>query len=187
MDRGESLWHIEAIRQLKARYFRCLDSKDWEGYAKVFTDDAKLDVSDDTAIAAAFASVSVADLQQTMADVIGGRKIAEFVSTSIAGARTVHHGHTSEIEIVAPDEATGIWAMADIVEQANSMLRGEGHYRERYRQVDGEWRIAALRLTRLRIMFYRPDGEGGWHEVPAPTQASDLHAAVRPLISPPTG
>ena len=30
---------IEAIKQLKARYFRTLDQKDWAGYRAVFTDD----------------------------------------------------------------------------------------------------------------------------------------------------
>jgi len=34
---------IEEIKQLKARYFRCMDTKDWAGYLNVFTPDAKID------------------------------------------------------------------------------------------------------------------------------------------------
>ena len=34
---------IEAIRQLKARYFRALDAKDWELYTSVFTADLVVD------------------------------------------------------------------------------------------------------------------------------------------------
>ncbi|MEC7505880.1 MAG: nuclear transport factor 2 family protein, partial [Actinomycetota bacterium] len=40
---------IEAIRQLKARYFRTLDQKDWSGYRQVFADDVEIDVTDDAA------------------------------------------------------------------------------------------------------------------------------------------
>ena len=35
--------------QLKARYFRTLDQKDWSGYRQVFTDDVEIDVNDDAA------------------------------------------------------------------------------------------------------------------------------------------
>ena len=31
MDTVERLDAIEAIKQLKARYFRCMDTKDWDG------------------------------------------------------------------------------------------------------------------------------------------------------------
>ena len=30
---------MEAIRQLKARYFRCLDTKDWDGFAQVWEEE----------------------------------------------------------------------------------------------------------------------------------------------------
>jgi hypothetical protein len=34
-----------AICETKARYCRCLDTKDWGGYADVFTDDLILDTT----------------------------------------------------------------------------------------------------------------------------------------------
>ncbi len=34
---------IEAIRRLKAQYFRTMDTKDWEGMRQVFTDDVTVD------------------------------------------------------------------------------------------------------------------------------------------------
>ena len=37
---------IEAIRQLKARYFRTMDTKDWGGMRAVFTDDVVIDTSE---------------------------------------------------------------------------------------------------------------------------------------------
>ncbi|MEL7210720.1 MAG: nuclear transport factor 2 family protein, partial [Actinomycetota bacterium] len=49
------------------------------------------------------------------------------------------------------DEATGIWAMTDlIVFPDGTRLDGAGHYHERYRRVDGRWLIDRSRLTRLR-------------------------------------
>jgi 3-phenylpropionate/cinnamic acid dioxygenase small subunit len=41
----------EQIRDVKARYCRLLDTKDWDGFAALFTEDAILDVSDDTGAA----------------------------------------------------------------------------------------------------------------------------------------
>jgi hypothetical protein len=38
-DAAQELWEIEAIKQLKARYFRLMDAKDWRGLAEVFTPD----------------------------------------------------------------------------------------------------------------------------------------------------
>jgi len=42
----EKLLALEEIKQLKARYFRCMDKKDWKGYLAVFTPDATLDSSE---------------------------------------------------------------------------------------------------------------------------------------------
>jgi ketosteroid isomerase-like protein len=36
---------IEAIHQLKARYFRTMDTKDWDGLAAVFTEDVVIDMT----------------------------------------------------------------------------------------------------------------------------------------------
>ena len=37
---------IEAIKQLKARYFRTMDTKDWDAMREVFTDDVVVDTSE---------------------------------------------------------------------------------------------------------------------------------------------
>ena len=39
---AEQLTDIEAIKQLKARYFRLMDTKRWEEWGDVFTKDARL-------------------------------------------------------------------------------------------------------------------------------------------------
>ena len=47
MDDIERLVAVEEIRQLKARYFRCMDTKDWAGLTDVFAPDAVMDMSGD--------------------------------------------------------------------------------------------------------------------------------------------
>ena len=38
-DTATTLWEIEAIKQLKARYCRYLDTKQWDDWRTLFTDD----------------------------------------------------------------------------------------------------------------------------------------------------
>lgn len=136
---GTHLVDVEAIRQLKARYFRYLDTQDWEQFSRVFTEDAEMDVSADGA-----------------GVVRGARAIVTSIAGALDGAVTVHQGTTPEIHVDG-DEATGIWAMTDlIVFPDGTRLDGAGHYHERYRRVGGSWRIAWFRLTRLRREFTPP-------------------------------
>ena len=146
--RAEAWAEIEAIKRLKARYFRMIDTRDFADFADLFTSDAEIDVREDAGDAGR---------------ITGGARFAAFVEKATLGARTVHHGHMPEIELIGPDSATGIWAMSDIVEFENGAgLRGYGHYRERYAKEAGVWRIAAMRLTRLRVDRFggSPGAEG---------------------------
>jgi hypothetical protein len=138
-DRARELFEIEAIKQLKARYFRLLDTKQWDEWGLVFTADCVMELPE-------------ADLVND-----GRAAIVEQVSAALAGTRTVHHGHMPEIEITGSDTARGVWAMFDYVEWPAAEtgervgLNGYGHYLEEYRRDGGEWRIARLRLERLRV------------------------------------
>lgn len=86
----------------------------------------------------------------------GRARIVKAVSGMLSGARTIHHGHTPEIEITGADHASGIWAMRDTVDfapegEASRGIRGAGWYHEQYEREDGAWRIASMRLERLRV------------------------------------
>jgi hypothetical protein len=139
----EDLVSIEQIKQLKARYFRLLDTQQWTDWGEVFAEDGVMDVSDDTG-------------SRETGLVRGRDRIVKAVSGMLSGARTVHHGHTPEIEITDDDHASGIWAMRDTVDFAPAGesprgIRGAGWYHEEYEREDGIWRIASMRLERLRV------------------------------------
>jgi hypothetical protein len=135
---------IEAIKVLKARYFRYMDTKDWDGFADQFAPDAVMDVSGE-----------MGDAADPESGVIrGNREIAGFVRETVGDVVTVHHGHMPEITVTSPTTATGIWAMEDVLRWPEGFpirsMHGYGHYYETYEKLDGRWRITTLRLTRLR-------------------------------------
>ena len=145
MEAIDRLIAIEEIRNLKARYFRCMDTKDWAGLRRVFCDDAEFD---------ARASLSPDGAGTESADWVyrGGDTIAAFVEAAAGPRRTVHHGHAHEIEIVSDDEARGVIAMEDQIWEGDApFLHGCGHYHETYRREPDGWRIHTSRLTRLYV------------------------------------
>jgi uncharacterized protein (TIGR02246 family) len=132
---------IEAIRQLKARYFRTMDTKDWDVMRQVFTDDVVIDTSE--------AGGSV---------VTGASEFMTFLQEALGGAVTVHQGHMPEIELTSDTTATGVWALNDIVIFPNGVrLDGYGHYHETYAKGPDGWRIASSKLTRLHTDLQMPE------------------------------
>ncbi|MCU1456526.1 MAG: hypothetical protein JWL73_618 [Actinomycetia bacterium] len=132
---------LEAIKQLKARYFRTMDGKDWDGMRGLFTDGVVMDTTESGGGVIAGADTFMA-----------------FLSETLAGAVTVHHGHMPEITVTSPTTATGIWAMEDMIRWPDgSTMHGYGHYHETYEQSGGSWRIASSTLTRLRMDFTGAD------------------------------
>ena len=133
---------IEALKQLKARYCRLLDAKDWTAWRALFTDDFVGDTSE-----------------------AGGRRIAgadEFVAfvramLGAANRTTVHQVHAPELELTSAVTARGIWALNDIVRLTPGLtMEGYGHYHETYEKAGAQWRIKSSKLTRLREDFVTP-------------------------------
>ena len=140
-DRADRTDAIEAIKQLKARYFRTMDTKDWDAMRLLFADDFVMDSTESGGSVVTGGDACIAFLKETIGDVV-----------------TVHHGHMPEIALTSPTTATGIWAMEDMLRWPNGTeLHGFGHYHETYEKVDGTWRIKTLQLTRLRMDFTEPN------------------------------
>jgi len=130
-----------AICELKARYCRLLDTKDWVGFADLFTEDFELDTTGSGGA------------------VVRGRDAAmAMVRASIDTATTAHQVHAPEITHDG-DTAIVTWAMQDrvlfgperVAQVGAAGLTGYGHYHERYVRQNGKWRISASRLTRLHM------------------------------------
>ena len=149
----ERLLAIEEIKQLKARYFRGLDTKDWDLYSGVFTDDAQIDVRG-SADSSEGESKSAIDGFNDEAIITGGKAMAAFVARITVGTITAHHGHMPEIDILSPTTAKGIWAMEDRLWQPPGaparLMHGWGHYHETYEKRGGRWFITSMRITKLR-------------------------------------
>jgi hypothetical protein len=147
MDRLERLEAVEAIRTLKARYFRLIDTKEWDELRDVFTADLKI-VSPDGSVW-----------------LEGGEAYAASLKFGLERAVSCHQGLTAEIEITSADTARAIWAMQDVIawedhhpREGWKAITGRGHYHETYRREGGKWHIATLALTRLRLDIEWPEG-----------------------------
>jgi hypothetical protein len=147
VDALERLLAIEEIKQVKGRYFRYLDTKDWNGLKRdVFSPDVHMDMTRAMPEPVENESDGLID---------GVDDVVQFMSDAVAGTRTVHHGHTPEVEITSDTTAHAIFAMDDRLrwdEDSGSPIRdfhGFGHYHDDFVKVDGRWRLRKVLLTRL--------------------------------------
>ena len=123
-----------AICETKARYCRFLDTKRWDDWASVFTEDLVMDTT------------------AAGGPLIEGRDAAvTSVRAALGDVPTAHQVHNPEITING-DKAAVIWAMQDRVDFGpGQSMTGYGHYTETYvKQADG-WKIAKTTLTRLHL------------------------------------
>ena len=97
MDRLDRLEAIEAIRNLKARYFRLMDTKQWDELRGVFTTDLKV----------------LTPEGQVYAE--GGDTYAAALRQSLEHSVSCHQGLAGEVEIDADGTARAVWAMQDII------------------------------------------------------------------------
>jgi hypothetical protein len=112
---ARALSEIEQIKQLKARYFRLVDTRDWDGVVALFSPDC--------------------DLRSTLfPEARQPRDFFAKVASMITPGISVHHGHMPEITLTSAETATGIWAMDDYVQTDDGRLGYRG-YGTRFRQV----------------------------------------------------
>jgi hypothetical protein len=135
---------IDQIRDLKARFCRYVDAKQWEAVAGLFTDDAVMRIHNPDGSLASEASTA---------------ELAADISGRLGAGQPIHHLFSHEIAFTSDTTATGVWAMESLVlhdRQAHpgapfTRMHGFGHYHDTYRKVDGAWRIAACTVTRIHV------------------------------------
>lgn len=135
-----------AICETKARYCRCLDTKDWAGYADCFTDDV------------VFETPPAGNITR------GRDEVLKMVRQAVETSKTTHHVHNPEMKFSADGRSADvIWAMQDRntwseerrAQVGNAGHTGYGHYHERYiKCADGRWRIKSQVLSYLQMDFY---------------------------------
>jgi hypothetical protein len=126
---------LHNIRQLKARYAFFLDTKDWDGFRRLFTDDMVGKFGEGP-------------------EIVGGKRFAELAAEAAGAAITVHQFHEPVLQLTSATTATASWPMLAYLhypDGSQPTTQNYGHYHERYRLTGEGWRIAYLHTTFLRI------------------------------------
>lgn len=126
MDLAE-FFEIEAIKQLKYRYMRCVDMKLWDEMATTFIPEATC-------------SYSSGHYHYEGRDAIIAWLKKGMDRDAFHSSHSVHH---PEITLTGPKTATGIWALEDIVIDTDHdiQISGAAFYQDRYVKRDGIWLI----------------------------------------------
>jgi hypothetical protein len=174
-EKVDRLLAIEEIKQVKARYFRTLDSKDWDAFEQLFTDDVVFDLREaifardkntGEILKSGDVQINEGDIRDDEWRIVGASNVRQWEETYLTPIVTVHQGHMPEIELTSPDTATGKWHMEHLLrfpgdaaayvwwlpdtDRKWHQLKGYGLYEETYERVKGQWKIKTLKLTHFR-------------------------------------
>lgn len=129
---------IEEIRQLKYRYFRTLDTREWDAFGDCLAED----------VVARYGTKAMGDPLHFDSR----REVVDYMAANMGpGLTSVHIADHPEITVEG-DTATGSWAFEDtvIASEFNVIIRGAGYYHDEYRRdADGCWRISRTGYERL--------------------------------------
>lgn len=134
--RVRTLEDIHAIMQLKHRYFRLLDHKEWDALRDCFTEDVETHYES--------GHYCFSGVDEVM------RFLSESLEGLTAGGRfALHLGHHPEIEILGDTEARGRWTLhAPIVDRGEGRVgRQDSFYDDEYRKLADGWRISRIGYT----------------------------------------
>ena len=126
---------IEAIKRVKYRYLRALDTTHWDDFEDTLTEDIIGDYGSSLGKEHHFTNRT---------------DLVEYMRTSMpAGVITEHRVTHPEITVDG-DQAEATWYLQDrvIVPEYNFMLFGAGFYHDRYRKTPDGWKICATGYDR---------------------------------------
>jgi hypothetical protein len=132
----QRLMDIEAIKQLKHAYFRCVDTANLDELGTLFHEDVTVH----------FVGGHYEWNVQGREDYVSN--IAKSFSRESIGQHNAHH---PEIQMLSETEATGIWYLADNMWILNHNVKTHGTaiYWDRYLKVDGKWLIKDTSYERV--------------------------------------
>ncbi len=125
---------IEAIRQLRCKYWRCIHNSLWDELMDCYADDAVVDFG--------------YGLQLE-----GKITLEDFYKGSMASAYTLvdPQGHNPEIEILSATTARGFWQLDNtmVEAQAGKAVRVGASYNEEYVKRNGQWKLAVQKVNHI--------------------------------------
>jgi len=132
----QRLMDIEAIKQVKHAYFRCIDTANLTELGTLFHEEVKV----------RFKGGGYEwnlDSKQEYVDNIGMAFSREAIGQ--------HNAHHPEIQILSDTEATGLWYLADNMWllNHNALTTGTALYWDRYEKIDGKWLIKETNYERI--------------------------------------
>jgi hypothetical protein len=133
---------IEAIKILRSRYFRSIDTADYVTLRSVLA-------------------------ENLVTDLKGGNyhwrfdnreDFVEAIANALNANMAAHHvAHLPEITLTSPTTAEGIWYLQDwaLDIQSRQALNGTGIIRDRYEKIGGQWKICYYQYRRVIEMTSR--------------------------------
>lgn len=132
----QMLMDIEAIKQLKYAYFRCVDTCNLEELATLFHEDVQV----------RFKGGHYEWKLDGREEYV--KNVGDAFSREAVGQHNAHH---PEIQILSATEATGIWYLADNmwILNHNAFTTGTALYWDRYVKENGRWLIRETSYERI--------------------------------------
>ncbi len=126
---------LEAIKRVKYRYLRALDTKHWADFADTLTDDVVGDYGSSLGQEHHFTNRNT---------------LVEYMRNAMPENVITEHRVTHPEITVDGDEASGIWYLQDrvIVAEFDFMLIGAAFYHDEYRKTADGWKISATGYKR---------------------------------------
>jgi len=125
---------IEAIRQLRYKYWRCIHKNQWDELMDCYADDAVVDFG--------------YGLQME-----GKTVLADFYKGSMTSAFSLvdPQGHNPEIEVLSSTTARGFWQLDNtmVEAQTSKAVRVGASYDEEYVKRNGEWKISVQKVNHI--------------------------------------
>lgn len=132
MTNTEAADAIAAIKQVKYRYLRALDTRHWDEFADTLTTDVVGD----------YGSGELSFTNRT--------DLVAYLRSAMSPSLITEHRVTHPEITVTGEQASGRWYLQDrvIVAEQDFMLIGAAFYRDRYRLTADGWKISATGYDR---------------------------------------
>lgn len=132
----QRLMDIEAIKQLKYAYFRCIDTANLDELGTLFHEEVNVH----------FRGGNYEWKLHGREEYV--KNIGKSFTTEAIGQHNAHH---PEIQMLSETEATGLWYLADNMWMLNYHVKTHGTalYWDRYQKVDGKWLIRETNYERV--------------------------------------